>query len=122
MFQKLFIFIAILALATMACGFNIDLPQKAQPGPEVVDDVRVDYPEADETNLKLSFGAGDLILSPGTIRLVNGKQPTIMKNSNLKSSPMAAMWKSKWADLASMSSLPLMDSKTNGISNLATSP
>ncbi len=72
MFQKLFIFIAILALATMACGFNIDLPQKAQPGPEVVDDVRVDYPEADETNLKLSFGAGDLILSPGTIQLVNG--------------------------------------------------
>lgn len=72
MLRKLFVFFAVLALATMACGFNIELPQKAQPGPEVVDDVRVDYPDADETNLKLSFGAGDLILSPGTSQLVNG--------------------------------------------------
>jgi hypothetical protein len=72
MFQKLFIFIAILALATMACGFNIDLPQKAQPGPEVVDDINVDYPDAGETSLKLSFGAGDLLLSPGASQLVSG--------------------------------------------------
>ncbi len=72
MFQKLFIFIAVLALATMACGFNIDLPQKAQPGPEVVDDINVDYPDAEETSLKLSFGAGDLILSPGADQLVQG--------------------------------------------------
>ncbi len=72
MFQKLFIFIAILALATMACGFNIDLPQKAQPGPEVVDEINIDYPDAEETNLKLSFGAGDLLLSPGASNLVEG--------------------------------------------------
>ena len=72
MFRKLFIFIAILALATVACGFNIDLPQKAQPGPEVVDEINIDYPVADETNLKLSFGAGDLLLSPGTGHLVEG--------------------------------------------------
>jgi hypothetical protein len=72
MLQKLFIFIAVLALATMACGFNIDLPQKAQPGPDVVDDINVDYPDADETSLKLSFGAGDLKLSPGASQLVDG--------------------------------------------------
>lgn len=72
MFRKLFIFIAILALATMACGFNIDLPQKAQPGPEVVDDINVDYPDTEEASLKLSFGAGDLILSPSTSQLVEG--------------------------------------------------
>ncbi len=72
MFHKLFIFIAILALATMACGFNIDLPQKAQPGPEVVDEINIDYPDAEETNLKLSFGAGDLLLSPGASNLVEG--------------------------------------------------
>lgn len=72
MFQKLFIFIAILALATMACGFNINLPQKAQPGPEVVDDITVDYPDTEETSLKLSFGAGDLLLNSGTSHLVEG--------------------------------------------------
>ncbi len=72
MLQKLFIFIAVLALATMACGFNIDLPQKAQPGPDVVDEINLDYPDADETSLKLSFGAGDLKLSPGASQLVDG--------------------------------------------------
>ena len=72
MFQKLFIFIAILALATMACGFNIDLPQKAQPGPEVTDDIKVDYSDAEDHSLKLSFGAGDLLLSPGANQLLNG--------------------------------------------------
>jgi hypothetical protein len=72
MVRKLFIFFAVLALATMACGFNIDLPQKAQPGPEVTDEINIDYPDAEETSLKLSFGAGDLILSPGTGQLVDG--------------------------------------------------
>ena len=72
MFRKLFIFIAVLALASMACGFNIDLPQKAQPGPEVVDEINIDYPDAEETNLKLSFGAGDLLLSPSASNLVEG--------------------------------------------------
>lgn len=72
MVRKLFIFIAILALATLACGFNIDLPQKAQPGPDVVDEINVDYPDADETSLKLSFGAGDLKLSRGASQLVDG--------------------------------------------------
>ena len=72
MFQKIFIFIAILALATMACGFNIDLPQKAQPGPEVTDDIKVDYSDAEDHSLKLSFGAGDLLLSPGANQLLNG--------------------------------------------------
>jgi hypothetical protein len=72
MFRKLFIFFAVLALATMACGFNIDIPQKAQPGPEVVDEISVDYPDSAEANLKLSFGAGDLLLSPGASNLVSG--------------------------------------------------
>ncbi|MBI3153432.1 MAG: hypothetical protein HYZ21_14970 [Chloroflexi bacterium] len=72
MFQKLFIFIAVLALATMACGFNIDLPKRAQPGPEVVDKINLDYPDADEVNLQLSFGAGEMTLSPGGSALVDG--------------------------------------------------
>lgn len=72
MFRKLFIFFAVLALASMACGFNVDAPQKAQPGPEVVDDINVDYPDAEETSLNLAFGAGDLLLSPGASSLVDG--------------------------------------------------
>jgi hypothetical protein len=72
MLRKLFIFIAVLALATMACGFNIDLPQKAQPAPEVTDEINIDYPDAEETSLKLSFGAGDLILSSGATQFVEG--------------------------------------------------
>lgn len=72
MFQKLFVFIAVLALATMACGFNIDLPQNAEFGPNVVDKINIDYPDAEETSLKLAFGAGDLMLSPGADQLVEG--------------------------------------------------
>ncbi len=72
MIRKLIIFIAILALTTLACGFNIDLPQRQQPGPEVVDDINVPYPSADEVNLKLSFGAGEMTLSPGGSALVDG--------------------------------------------------
>lgn len=72
MLRKLIIFIAVLALATMACGFNIDLPQRAQPGPEVVEDISLPYPKADDVSLKLSFGAGEMKLSPGGSQLVDG--------------------------------------------------
>ncbi|MBI5822745.1 MAG: hypothetical protein HZB18_01865 [Chloroflexi bacterium] len=72
MLRKLIIFIAVLAFATLACGFNIDLPQKAQPGPEVVDEINLPYPDAEEVNLKLSFGAGEMVLSPGEEALVDG--------------------------------------------------
>ena len=72
MLNKFIILIAVLAFAALACGFNIDLPQKAQPGPDVIDDINVPYPAVDETNLKLSFGAGDMTLSPGGSQLVDG--------------------------------------------------
>lgn len=88
MFQKLFIFIAVLALATLACGINIDLPKRAQPGPEVVDEINLDYPDVDEVNLQLSFGAGEMTLSPGGSALVDGTatynykefKPEVMEN------------------------------------------
>lgn len=72
MARKLIIFIAVLAFATLACGFNIDLPQKAQPGPDVVDEINLPYPDAEEVNLKFSFGAGEMTLSPGGSALVDG--------------------------------------------------
>ena len=70
--------ILILALASMACGFTIDLPARSQPGPEVKESITVPVPAqsgdkaSDETRLTISFGAGTLELSPGAKNLVDG--------------------------------------------------
>ncbi|MBK9604028.1 MAG: hypothetical protein IPO36_19670 [Anaerolineales bacterium] len=72
MLRKLILLIAILALASMACGFNIDIPEVPKPGPEVVDDINVKTPKADDVSLKLSFGAGEMKLAPGASQLVEG--------------------------------------------------
>lgn len=72
MFRKLILFVAILALATMACGFNIDLPNAPEPGPDVTDEIKVPTPESDDVSLSLSFGAGEMTLSPGASQLVDG--------------------------------------------------
>lgn len=58
-------FIAILTLASMACGFTVNIPDAPTPGPEVTDEITVAVPKGDETRLKISFGAGELKLSPG---------------------------------------------------------
>ena len=54
-----------LALAMMACGFNIDLPEVPTPGPEVTDEITIAAPTSGEAWLRLDFGAGKLKLSPG---------------------------------------------------------
>ncbi|HLF73797.1 MAG TPA: toast rack family protein [Anaerolineales bacterium] len=64
--------ILVLALASLACGFSIDLPERAKAGPEVRESITVADPGADETRLTLSFGAGRLTLSPGARNLVDG--------------------------------------------------
>ena len=69
---RLTIFIAILALTALACGFNVDVPKAPEPGPDVTDEINVDYPDAEEVNLQLSFGAGKLTLAPGASVLVDG--------------------------------------------------
>jgi hypothetical protein len=61
-----------LALTSLACGFNIDLPKAPTAGPEVTDEITVPIPDADEVSLRLSFGAGDLKLAPGAKKLVEG--------------------------------------------------
>lgn len=61
---KIILAIFILALASMACGFSIDLPQRPKAGPEVEESITVADPGSDETRLTLSFGAGKLTLSP----------------------------------------------------------
>ena len=58
--------ILVLALASMACGFSIDLPERPKAGPEVEESITVADPKLDETRLTLSFGAGKLTLSPGS--------------------------------------------------------
>lgn len=70
MYRKLIPFIAILALTALACG--ISAPEPPTPQPEVTEDIKVEYPDADEINLKLRFGAGQLILNPGAALLIDG--------------------------------------------------
>ena len=69
---KFVIFIMTLGLATLACGGNINIPKPPQPGPDVAEKIAVEYPDSSEINLKLSFGAGELILNPGAELLVDG--------------------------------------------------
>ena len=70
MYRKLIPFIAVLALATLACG--ISAPKPPTPQPEVTEDIKAEYPDAEEINLKLRFGAGDFTLNPGADILVDG--------------------------------------------------
>lgn len=64
--KYLFAFLAILALASMACSFTVNLPPVPTPGPEVADEITVAIPDTEMPRLKISFGAGELRLSPGT--------------------------------------------------------
>ncbi|MFZ5819585.1 MAG: toast rack family protein [Chloroflexota bacterium] len=79
--KTLLSFLLILTLATLACGFSVDIPSRPTPGAEVTDEITVAVPKPAqsgaevsgqngaevpaETRLELSFGAGDLRLSPG---------------------------------------------------------
>ena len=84
--------ILVLALASLACGFSIDLPELQKAGPEIKESITVADPKSNQTRLTLSFGAGKLTLSPGPSRenLVDGTaiynvkelQPEIQKNGN----------------------------------------
>ena len=58
-------FLAILTLASLACGFSVNIPTPPTPGPEVTDEIAVAVPDTDKPRLKISFGAGELKLSPG---------------------------------------------------------
>ncbi|MBI4761896.1 MAG: toast rack family protein [Chloroflexota bacterium] len=64
--------VLVLALASLACGFNVDLPERVTPGAEVKESIVVAGSGSAETRLTLSFGAGSLNLSPGAEGLVEG--------------------------------------------------
>jgi len=64
--------ILVLALASLACGFDVDLPERREPGPDVEESITISAPGSGEARLTLSFGAGKLMLSPGAKGLVEG--------------------------------------------------
>jgi len=64
--------ILVFALASMACGFTVDLPERIEPGAEVEESITVTGSGSDETRLTISFGAGTLKLSPGAENFVDG--------------------------------------------------
>lgn len=68
--RKLFLAIAVLALVTMACSINIDLPDidtDIKTGPLVTENIAIQKPDtADAIRVDIAFGAGELFISPGS--------------------------------------------------------
>jgi hypothetical protein len=65
--KPLFLFLSILALASLACGVDVNLPNTdIKTGPTQTLDLNVQDPgEADTTELTLAFGVGKLSVGPG---------------------------------------------------------
>lgn len=58
----------VLALVTMACGVNINLPvTQVKTGPTVTDDIQIAVPQGSTSavDFTLEFGAGEMKLAPG---------------------------------------------------------
>lgn len=73
MFRRIFVILAVLALVSMACGFQVNIPEAPTPGPTVTEEISVPYPDTTGTPvLIIGFGAGELNLSPGADALVSG--------------------------------------------------
>ena len=116
--------ILMLALASLACGFSIDLPERQNAGLDVEESITVADPKSDETRLTISFGAGKLTLSPGARNLVDGTaiynvedlKPNIQKSGNsieisqgdFKSLPPLNDMKNEWDLRLSDTPLDLM--------------
>ncbi len=62
---KIFAAILVLALASLACSFNVNLPESPKPGPDVTDQITVPAPKSGDAKLEINFGAGELNLTPG---------------------------------------------------------
>jgi len=109
---QILIAILVLSLATLACGFNIELPDRPQTGPDVKESITVQDPKSELTRLSISFGAGKLKLSPGAKNLVDGTvvynvedlKPEVIeagsnieiKQGNLNSLPPVRDIKNEW--------------------------
>ena len=63
--RKLIPLLALALLITVACSCGFTVPKTPTPEPEVTDNVTVSLPSSGKARLTLSFGAGELNLSPG---------------------------------------------------------
>jgi len=72
MTHRWFVPVAVLAVAAVACGGTITLPELPTAGPTIVEDVSIPVPAAGPARLTISFGAGELKLAPGASKLVEG--------------------------------------------------
>jgi len=73
MLRKYIPIVLILALAVIACSFNISLPIAPTSGPTVTDEINIPQPDAaGSASLTLTFGAGKIGLTPGASALVTG--------------------------------------------------
>ncbi len=65
---KIAIPILLVALVTLACGFNIDIGTDVKTGPTQIEVISVPFlnPPSDTADVQLSFGAGTLNISPGS--------------------------------------------------------
>lgn len=58
--------VLVLALASMACGININLPSEIKTGPTEVEEITAEVPNgAGPFGLSMAFGAGEIDLEPG---------------------------------------------------------
>ncbi len=91
--KRIFIILLMLALVSMACSININLPvEKIKTGDLVEEDIVVPAPDSsDQLRLTLNFGAGEMNLTPGDeSTLVSGTalynvktlKPSIEENDN----------------------------------------
>ena len=66
--KPILLVILVLALSTLACGFNLDIPiTTIDTGPTVTEEISIPSLEdpAAIANVEMAFGAGELHLSPG---------------------------------------------------------
>lgn len=98
-----FAFLTTLALATMACGFSVNLPSAPTPGPDITEQITVAAPDSEETRLHISFGAGELRLSPGAeAALVTGTVTYNLPNFKPEVTEAGGMIELKQGDIKSL--------------------
>lgn len=61
-----------LAIVSMACGFDINLPDKPTKIEETTEEIKAPYPKEENPTLELKFGAGELNISGGSENLIEG--------------------------------------------------
>jgi hypothetical protein len=69
--KSILVVVLVLALVTMACGIQVDLPdinipvEEIKVGPTQTENISIPAPAGENVGLKIGFGAGELTLAPG---------------------------------------------------------